>query len=98
MFITPTRSPIAKASSWSCVTTSAVVREAFQHAWSNYVRHAWGHDQLLPLSRGYRDWYGASLQMTPLDGFDTMILMGLTEEAAREAIEAQAESSAGRPT
>ena len=62
---------------------AVAVREAFRHAWNGYERFAWGHDQLLPLSRGYRDWYPASLVMTPLDGFDTMILMGLDSEATR---------------
>ena len=63
--------------------TAVAVREAFVRAWRAYERYAWGHDQLLPLSRGARDWYGASLEMTPLDGFDTMLLMGLTDEAAK---------------
>jgi mannosidase alpha-like ER degradation enhancer 2 len=63
--------------------TAIAVRDAFLHAWQGYERYAWGHDQLLPLSHGYRDWYPASLEMTPLDGFDTMVLMGLTGEAAK---------------
>jgi mannosidase alpha-like ER degradation enhancer 2 len=63
--------------------TALAVRQAFVRAWQGYQRYAWGHDQLLPLSRGARDWYPASLMMTPLDGFDTMILMGLTAEAAK---------------
>jgi mannosidase alpha-like ER degradation enhancer 2 len=63
--------------------TAVAVREAFVRAWHAYERYAWGHDQLLPLSHGARDWYGASLEMTPLDGFDTMLLMGLTDEAAK---------------
>ena len=62
---------------------AARVREAFLHAWTGYEQHAWGHDQLLPLSRGARDWYPASLVMTPLDAYDTMLLMGLQDEAAR---------------
>lgn len=62
---------------------AATVRAAFLHAWRGYERHAWGHDQLLPLSRGARDWYPASLVMTPVDAFDTMLLMGLREEATR---------------
>ena len=62
---------------------AALVREAFLHAWDGYVRYAWGHDELLPLTRGHRDWYAASLVMTPVDAFDTMLLMGLTHEAAR---------------
>jgi mannosidase alpha-like ER degradation enhancer 2 len=62
---------------------AATVRAAFLHAWQGYERYAWGHDQLLPLSLGARDWYPASLVMTPVDAFDTMLLMGLREEAAR---------------
>lgn len=63
--------------------TALAVREAFVHAWRGYEQYAWGHDQLLPLSRGAKDWYPASLEMTPLDGFDTMVLMGLTDDAAK---------------
>src|SRR5512140_81263 len=63
--------------------TALAVREAFVHAWRGYEQYASGHDQLLPLSRGAKDWYPASLEMTPLDGFDTMVLMGLTDEAAK---------------
>jgi mannosidase alpha-like ER degradation enhancer 2 len=64
-------------------TEAAAVREAFVHAWRGYEQYAWGHDQLLPLSKGARDWYPASLVMTPLDAFDTMLLMGLDSEATR---------------
>jgi mannosidase alpha-like ER degradation enhancer 2 len=62
---------------------AAAVRAAFRHAWTGYEQHAWGHDQLLPLSKGARDWYPASLVMTPLDAFDTMLLMGLDSVATR---------------
>jgi len=58
------------------------VRAEFLHAWQGYKTHAWGHDELLPLSGGFRDWHSASLLMTPVDAFDTMLLMGLTAEAA----------------
>ncbi len=59
------------------------VREEFNHAWSGYKQYAWGHDELRPLSRGYRDWHSVSLYMTPVDALDTMILMGLDEEAEK---------------
>lgn len=58
------------------------VKEEFMHAWNSYKKYAWGHDQLRPLSKSFRDWYGESLLMTPVDAFDTMILMGLHDEAA----------------
>jgi mannosidase alpha-like ER degradation enhancer 2 len=60
---------------------AAEVREAFEHAWGGYVTHAWGHDALRPLSGSARDWYDASLLMTPIDAYDTMRLMGLDAQA-----------------
>ena len=57
------------------------VRQEFLHAWNGYRRYAWGHDALMPLSRKPRDWYSHSLLMTPVDGLDTMILMGLKPQA-----------------
>jgi Glycosyl hydrolase family 47 len=65
------------------------VRTEFLWAWNAYKQYAWGHDELKPLSRGKHDWYGASLYMTPVDALDTMILMGLNDEAdkTRELID-----------
>ncbi len=62
------------------------IREAFLHAWNGYKRHAWGQDQLTPLSSAGRNWHAASLLMTPLDAFDTMLLMGLEDEAAEAKV------------
>jgi len=58
------------------------VREEFRHAWNGYKQYAWGHDALKPLSRTSHDWYASSLLMSPVDGLDTMILMGLNDQAA----------------
>jgi mannosidase alpha-like ER degradation enhancer 2 len=57
------------------------VREEFLHARSAYRQYAWGHDALRPLSREPRDWYGQSLLMTPVDALDTLVLMGLKQQA-----------------
>lgn len=60
------------------------MREEFLFAWEAYVRDAWGHDELRPLSGAAHDWHeGHSLLMTPVDALDTMILMGLDAEAER---------------
>jgi len=59
------------------------VRQAFLHAWGGYQRYAWGHDDLRPLSLGWHDWYDVPLLMTPVDAYDTMLLLGLDEEAGR---------------
>jgi len=60
---------------------AAEVKKEFLHAWNGYRKYAWGKDELLPLSRAGRDWYAHTLLMTPVDALDTMILMGLDEEA-----------------
>jgi mannosidase alpha-like ER degradation enhancer 2 len=57
------------------------VRQEFLHAWNDYKQYAWGHDDLKPLSKTYHDWYAEPLLMTPVDALDTMILMGLKDEA-----------------
>ena len=67
------------------------VRSEFLDAWNAYKQYAWGHDELKPISRGYHDWSeNSTLLMTPVDALDTMILMGLTDEAdkTREYIDA----------
>ena len=60
---------------------AAEVRAEFLHAWNGYKKYAWGHDDLKPLSKSYHDWYAEPLLMTPVDALDTMILMGLKDEA-----------------
>jgi predicted alpha-1,2-mannosidase len=60
---------------------AADVKTEFLHAWRSYRRYAWGHDDLDPLSRKPRDWYAKPLLMTPVDALDTLIVMGLKDEA-----------------
>lgn len=59
------------------------VRAEFLHAWNGYKKYAWGHDDLRPLTKSYHDWYAQPLLMTPVDALDTMILMGMKDEAER---------------
>ncbi|MFO7890584.1 MAG: glycoside hydrolase family 47 protein [bacterium] len=59
------------------------VKKEFIHAWNGYKQYAWEHDDLKPLSKGYHDWYGESLLMTPVDALSTMLIMGLNSEAAQ---------------
>ncbi|HVC21341.1 MAG TPA: glycoside hydrolase family 47 protein [Vicinamibacterales bacterium] len=63
---------------------AARVKTEFLHAWHGYERDAWGHDELRPLSRTPYDWYGQSLDMTPVDALDTLVLMGLHTEADKD--------------
>ncbi len=62
---------------------AARVRAELLHSWRAYERLAWGHDELRPLSRTVHDWHAEPLLMTPVDALDTLLLMGLTEEAEK---------------
>lgn len=62
---------------------AAQVRAEALASWQAYERYAWGHDELRPLSKTPRDWYGESLLMTPVDSLDTLLLLGLDAEAAK---------------
>lgn len=57
------------------------VRKQFLFAWESYHKYAWGHDELRPISHTPEDWYGGTLLMTPVDALDTMLVMGLTQQA-----------------
>ena len=56
-------------------------RAELLHLWRAYERHAWGSDELKPVSKTAHNWHAESLLMTPVDTLDTLLLMGLTGEA-----------------
>ncbi len=58
------------------------IQDAARHAWKGYKQYAFGKDDLKPLSSSYKNWYQNSILMTPVDAFDTFILLGLKAEAA----------------
>jgi len=62
---------------------TAQLRDELRHAWQGYEKYAWGHDELKPVSRTAHDWYGEPLLMTPVDALDTLLLVGLKDEADR---------------
>eukprot|EP00731_Ephydatia_muelleri_P030266 Em0021g789a len=51
---------------------------AFRHAWKAYRAHAWGKDELKPVSKTSSEWF--NLGLTLVDALDTMWLMGTREE------------------
>jgi mannosidase alpha-like ER degradation enhancer 2 len=59
------------------------VRAELLFSWRAYEQYAWGHDELRPLSKTPRDWYGQSLLITPVDSLDSLILLGFDDEAAK---------------
>lgn len=59
------------------------VKAELLHSWRGYERYAWGHDELLPVSKRGQDFYAEPLLMTPVDALDTLLLVGLPAEAER---------------
>ena len=57
------------------------VRDAFRHSWRGYSRHAWMHDEVQPISEGYRDHFGG-WGATLVDSLDSLLLMQLDKEFA----------------
>lgn len=84
----PAPKPLKPVSDAESAVLAQRVKDEMRHAWQGYKQYAWGHDALSPLSKKPRDWYEHSLLMSPVDGLDTLILMGLKDEAdeARELI------------
>jgi len=67
------------------------VKKMMVHAWDNYVKFAWGKNELRPVSqRGHSAsiFGSSSMGATIVDSLDTLYIMGLTEEfdKAREWI------------
>ncbi|KAE8541709.1 hypothetical protein D1P53_001880 [Cryptococcus gattii VGV] len=55
------------------------VKRGFKHAWEAYKRHAWGHDEIRPVSLTASDpfnGWGATI----VDSLDTLLLMGFSNE------------------
>ncbi len=77
-----TLSAITSMFSQDSPPTPDSVKAEFLHAWNAYRQYAWGHDGLKPLTKQPYDWYDTSLCMTPVDAYDTMLIMGLQAEAA----------------
>ncbi|EFQ25463.1 glycosyl hydrolase family 47 [Colletotrichum graminicola] len=61
------------------------VHKAFMKSWQSYTRHAWGYDELQPLSlRGKNRYNGWGV--TLVDSLDTLWLMGLYDDFNRAVV------------
>jgi mannosyl-oligosaccharide alpha-1,2-mannosidase len=60
----------------------AAIVGAMRHSWGGYVAHAWGMDELMPLTQTGKNSFGG-LGATIVDALDTLWLMGLKSEFQR---------------
>jgi hypothetical protein len=59
-----------------------IVRQAMRHAWRGYVAHAWGYDELKPVSRQGVDNFGG-FGLTIVDSLSTLWLMEMWQVRVR---------------
>lgn len=57
----------------------AKVKESFLHSWNGYKNHAWGKDEVAPVSGGWRNSFGG-WGATLVDTMDTLWIMGLKQD------------------
>ncbi|KAK9793231.1 hypothetical protein WJX73_008773 [Symbiochloris irregularis] len=57
----------------------AHIASATSHSWKAYVKFAWGHDELLPLSSSSADAFGG-LGATMIESLDILWLLGMKRE------------------
>ncbi|XP_054153998.1 mannosyl-oligosaccharide 1,2-alpha-mannosidase IA-like [Oppia nitens] len=63
------------------------VKDMMRHSWDNYVKYAWGHNELRPLTRTSHtsDIFGGNSKLgaTIVDSLDTLYIMNMTNEFMR---------------
>ncbi|KAK9845755.1 hypothetical protein WJX81_001541 [Elliptochloris bilobata] len=59
-----------------------LIKAAARHSWAGYLRFAYGHDELAPLSRNHSDTF-CGVGATMIDSLDTLWLLGMRREFAR---------------
>jgi ER degradation enhancer, mannosidase alpha-like 2 len=76
--------PASRAAQPSDPAMAEQVKAELLHAWDGYKQYAWGHDDLLPVSKTWRDWYGKeTLLMTAVDSLSTLAVMRLDDEVKK---------------
>jgi mannosidase alpha-like ER degradation enhancer 2 len=80
---TAVRRPATRPAALNRTALADRVREELLFSWHSYEQYAWGHDELRPVTKTVRDWYGEPVLMTPVDSLDTLLLAGLKDEAAK---------------
>jgi hypothetical protein len=83
----PSRYPANDAAGTVAMQRREAVRREFLHAWDGYAHHAWGHDEVRPVSNATNDSWGG-FAATLVDGLDTLMLIdGVASPRVRRARE-----------
>ena len=83
---TPPASPIDTLDTLTSASDRRdAIRNEFMHAWHAYTHHAYGEDELKPVSMHGDGSYHMGLTM--IDALDTMIIMGVDQSYIDECIE-----------
>ena len=63
---------------------AADVRNELRQTWNSYRRLAWGHDQMLPVSGGFSEFFDDAhpVGLSIVEALDTLFFMGLDRELA----------------
>jgi len=72
----------ALTQSWqpsTLIMRADAIRGAVKHVWENYMSHAWGYDELKPISGTGKDGHFRHA-ITMVDSLDTLWILGLKDE------------------
>ncbi|KAK5581101.1 hypothetical protein RB653_001129 [Dictyostelium firmibasis] len=60
------------------IKRSNEIRDAMKYAWEKYKQYAWGYDELQPITKDHKEWFGLGLSI--VDSLDTLKIMNLEKE------------------
>src|SRR6478672_1049701 len=80
MLLTQAPPALGKSTDWHALGED--VRNEMRWAWRNYREHAWGKDQIKPISGGFESFplKNHHLGLSLIEALDTLWVMGLDEE------------------
>lgn len=66
----------------SNAVAAKLVRDEFTRAWNSYKKFAWGHDEVLPVSGTYQEFFvpGHPVGLSIVEALDTLYVMELDED------------------
>lgn len=76
---------VKRQDAWCGSRRRHLVKMAAEHSWQAYVQHAWGMDELMPLTKRGKNTFGG-MGATIIDSLDTLWLLDMKDafKAARD--------------